>query len=81
MAATNCITALITIHNFMVASPGNEISHALVDFVKEECIAVVPSNRLSGDFLSMKEGEDVEVLWNNGKKYTAKFLLLGKQVL
>lgn len=64
----------------MVACPDKEMPYALVDFVKEECVAVVPSNKLSGDVLSMKEGEDVEVLWHDGKKYTAKFLLLGKQI-
>ena len=55
--------------------------HALVDFVEEQRIAVVPASRISGDVLSINEEQDVEVQWNDGKKYTARFLLLGELVI
>lgn len=43
--------------------PGTEITHALVYFADEGSSAVVPSSRLimSGDTISLKEGQNVEV--------------------
>lgn len=65
----------------MNTSPGNEITHALVEFTDEGSSAVVPSSRLSGvDVMFLKEGQHVEVVWNAGKKYKAQILMLGKQV-
>ena len=56
----------------------NEESHdyAVVEFIEEECTAVVPLQRISG---FLKQGEMVNVLWNNRKEYSAKFFLSGNQ--
>ena len=63
----------------MNASPGNGITHALVEFT--DGIAIVPASRLSGvDVMFVREGQHVEVVWNAGKKYKAEILMLGKQV-
>ena len=63
----------------MNTSPGNGITHALVEFT--DGIAVVPASWLSGvDVMFLKEGQHVEVVWNAGKKYKAQILMLGKQV-
>ena len=50
--------------------------YAVVEFIEEECTAVVPLQRISG---LLKPGETVSVLWNNRKEYSAKFLLSGNQ--
>ena len=50
--------------------------YAVVEFIEEECTAVVPMQRISG---SLKPGEMVTILWNNRKEYSAKFLLSGNQ--
>ena len=63
----------------MHISPGSEMTHALVEFTDEGSAAVVPSNRLSGGDVLLQEGQNVEVIWNKGKKYEAEILMLGKQ--
>ena len=63
----------------MNISPGNEITHAIIEFTDEGSFAVVPSSRLSGGDVLLKEGQNVEVIWNKGKKYKAEILMLGKQ--
>ena len=50
--------------------------YAVVEFIEEECTAVVPLQHISG---SLMPGETVTVLWNNRKGYSAKFLLSGNQ--
>lgn len=57
------------------------MSHALVDFVDEGSTTVVPAARLIGDDMSLKEGQNVVVAWNKGKKYKAQILLIGKVLL
>ena len=50
-------------------------THALVRFVEEDCTAVVPLQRITGD---LQQGELVDVLWDNRKEYSGIFLLSGK---
>ena len=50
-------------------------THALVEFVEEECTGVVPLQRITGE--SCEAGDKVTVLWNNGKAYPAVCLLSG----
>ena len=51
-------------------------THALVEFVEEECTGVVPLKRVIGD--SFQAGDRVTVLWNDRKEYTAVFLYSGR---
>lgn len=52
-------------------------THALVDFIKEGCTAVVPMHRIVTIIENLKEGESVNVLWSNRKEYPAIYLLSG----
>ena len=48
----------------------------LVEFVEEECTAVVPLQRISNHD-NVQVGDRVKVLWDNRKEYAAIFLLSG----
>lgn len=54
-------------------------THALVEFVEEECTGVVPLQRVIGT--SLQAGERVTVLWSNRKEYPAIFLLSGNKLV
>ena len=43
------------------------LSHALIEFLDEKCMAVVPLQQISG---SLKHGEIVSLLWNNRMEYS-----------
>ena len=71
-----CVKTALNTRNF---SSGNDTTHALVEFQDEGSSAVVPLARLrSADATLLKEGQDVEVVWNAGKKYKAQVKMLGK---
>ena len=56
-------------------------THALVEFIKEGCTAVVPIHRIVTTIKSLveglEEGESVNVLWSNRREYPAIYLLSG----
>ena len=54
---------------------GRSCTHALVEFVEEECTGVVPLKRINGNGGGFEAGDKVTVHWSNGKKYPAVFLL------
>lgn len=60
------------------SSPGEDslLVYALVEFVEEECTAVVPLQRIC-NHENVQAGDRVKVLWDNRKEYTAIFLLSG----
>ena len=52
--------------------------HALVEFCKEGCTAVVPMCCIvNTNTESLKQGESVKILWSNRKQYPAIYLLSG----
>ena len=51
--------------------------HALVEFIKEGCTAVVPMHCIVTTIKSLEEGESVNVLWSNRREYPAIYLLSG----
>ena len=55
--------------------------HALVEFIKEGCTAVVPIHRIVTTIKSLEEGESVNVLWSNRREYPAIYLLSGTSFL
>ena len=61
-----------------MTSPVEDASsvYALVEFVEEECTAVVPLQRISKHD-DLRAGQRVKVLWDNRKEYPAIFLLSG----
>ena len=60
-------------------SSGNDATHAIVELQDEGSSAVIPLARLrNADATLLKEGQDVEVVWNAGKKYKAQIKMLGK---
>ena len=68
---------------FILAVEILESHYALVEFEEEECIAVVPFQRIFSDSIDLEavqRGDTVKVLWNDKREYQARFILSGMLV-
>ena len=56
----------------------NVCDHALIECVDEACTTVMPSQHvLCDDLALLKENDQVEVLWTDGSKLWARFIVAG----